>query len=98
LGLARALGQLFAVAEAYPQLRATENFLTLQHTLVEIEDALQNARRYYNAVVRDLNTRIQQVPTNLVAMTLGFRAREFFQLTRPDEAAVPEVRLDRAAR
>lgn len=89
--LASALGKVFALAEAYPQLRAVESFAQLQATLVQIEDAIQHARRYYNAVVRDLNTRIQQFPSNLVAGLFGFRAREFFQLEADRERAVPTV-------
>jgi LemA protein len=65
--LTGALKSLFALSEAYPQLRATENFGTLQSSLGNIEDAIQNARRYYNAVVRDLNTKILQFPGNLIA-------------------------------
>jgi len=69
--LTTALRGLFALAEAYPQLRAAENFAQLQTTLAQIEDALQSARRYYNAVVRDQNTRVQQFPSNLVAGMFG---------------------------
>src|ERR1700683_3761260 len=65
--LTQALRQVFALAEAYPQLRAVESFNQLQQTLNQIEDTVQNARRYYNAVVRDLNTKIQQFPTNIIA-------------------------------
>jgi LemA protein len=87
-----ALRGLFALAEAYPQLRAAENFGQLQATLAQIEDAIQNARRYYNAVVRDLNTKIVQFPSNLVAGLFGIRSREFFEV--PDaERAVPEVKF-----
>jgi len=82
---------LFAVAEAYPDLKANKSFLDLHHTLVELEDALQNARRYYNAVVRDLNTRIQSFPDLLLARPLGFSEREFFELDRLEEAAAPQV-------
>src|SRR5512134_621197 len=82
--LTTALRGLFALAEAYPQLRAAENFAQLQATLAQIEDAVQNARRYYNAVVRDLNTKIQQFPSNLVAGMFGFTNREFFEI--PDAA------------
>ncbi len=89
--LASALGKVFALAEAYPQLRAVESYAQLQATLVQIEDAIQHARRYYNAVVRDLNTRIQQFPSNLVAGLFGFSAREFFQLEADRERAVPTV-------
>jgi LemA protein len=88
--LTSALRGLFALAEAYPQLRAAENFGQLQTTLAQIEDAVQNARRYYNAVVRDLNTRVQQFPSNLVAGMFGFRNREFFEI--PDaQREVPRV-------
>jgi LemA protein len=89
--LTAALRGLLAVAEAYPQLRATENFTQLQTTLNQIEDAVQNARRYYNAVVRDLNTRIGQFPSNLVASTFGFKSREFFELPSEQERQVPKV-------
>src|SRR3972149_3838974 len=65
--LAGALRQLFALAEAYPQLRAVESFTSLQNSPQQLGEALQNARRYYNAVVRDFNTRIHQVPGNIVA-------------------------------
>lgn len=89
--LGDALRHLFALAEAYPQLQAVERFGQLQTSLVQIEDALQNARRYYNAVVRDLNTRIQQFPANIVAGLFGFRPREFFQLETEGERVVPSV-------
>jgi len=90
--LTTALRGLFALAEAYPQLRAAENFAQLQTTLAQIEDALQNARRYYNAVVRDFNTRVQQVPSNLVAGMFGFRNREFFEIPDTDRE-VPKVKF-----
>ena len=83
--LTLALRGLFAVAENYPQLRASENFLALQQSLSEIEDALQNARRYYNAVVRDLNVAVQSFPSNLIAGTLGFQIRSFFELESASE-------------
>jgi LemA protein len=90
--LTTALRGLFALAESYPQLRAAENFLQLQSTLAQIEDAVQNARRYYNAVVRDLNTKIQQFPSNVVAGLFGFRNREFFEI--PDaEREAPRVKF-----
>lgn len=91
---ASALGGLFALAEAYPQLRAAENFAQLQTALSEIETALQNARRYYNAAVRDLNTRIAQIPWNLIAAAFSFQAREFFQVADEAERAAPSVRFD----
>jgi LemA protein len=92
-GLTQALRGLFALVESYPQLRASEHFIELQKTLVQIEDAIQNARRYYNAVVRDFNTRAQQFPSNLVAMLFGFAPREFFQIADADERSVPDVRV-----
>ena len=89
--LAGALRQLFALAEAYPQLRAVESFTQLQNTLAQIEDTLQNARRYYNAVVRDLNTRIAQFPSSLIAGMFNFKPREFFEITAPAEREAPKV-------
>jgi LemA protein len=89
--LAGALRQVFALAEAYPQLRAVESFTQLQNTLNEIEDTLQNARRYYNAVVRDFNTMIEQFPSNIVAGMGHFKEREFFQVIAPAERDVPKV-------
>jgi LemA protein len=89
--LAEQVRHLFALAEAYPDLKAGESFLSLQRSLTEIEDHIQNARRYYNAVVRDLNTRIAQFPSNLIAGPFGFRPGEFFGLTDRAESAVPRV-------
>jgi LemA protein len=89
--LTGALRQVFALAEAYPQLRAVESFTQLQNTLNEIEDTLQNARRYYNAVVRDLNTMIEQFPSNIVAGMGHFKEREFFQVNVAAEREVPKV-------
>ncbi len=91
--LTQALRGLFAVAENYPQLRASENFLALQQSLSEIEDALQNARRYYNAVVRDLNVAVQSFPSNLVAGMLGFEARSFFELESASERQPAPVKF-----
>jgi LemA protein len=88
--LTGALKSLFALSEAYPELRAAENFGALQASLSSIEDAIQNARRYYNAVVRDLNTRILTFPSNLVARTFAFREREFFEIAE-GESSVPKV-------
>jgi LemA protein len=89
--LSGALKSLFALAEAYPQLRAIESFTSLQNSLSQIEDTVQNARRYYNAVVRDLNTKIQQFPTNIFANMLGFKPREFFEVTAAAEREAPKV-------
>jgi LemA protein len=96
--LTQALKSLFALAEAYPQLRAVESFTQLQATLGQIEDAIQNARRYYNAVVRDLNTRIAQFPSNLIANMFAFMPREFFELTSPAEREAPQVRFGPGSR
>ena len=90
-GLTRALRQLFAVAEAYPELKANQNFLELQSQLTGIEDDIQNARRYYNAVVRDLNTRIEVFPNNLVANSFGFGRRDYFELDAEAERTAPQV-------
>ena len=79
--LTGALKSLFALAEAYPQLRAVEGFTKLQGSLETIERDIQNARRYYNAVVRDLNTSVEQFPTNLVANAFRFHKAEYFELT-----------------
>lgn len=75
-----ALKSLFAVAEAYPDLKASQNFAELQRELVDTEDKIQAARRFYNAGVRDLNTKIQVFPNNVFAGMLGFSEREFFEV------------------
>jgi len=89
--LAGTLKSLFAIAENYPQLRASENFQSLQKSLSEIEEALQSARRYYNAVVRDYNTKIEVVPDRMIAAIGGFQKKEFFQLSSAEEASTPKV-------
>ena len=91
--LTGALRQLFAVAEAYPELKASEQFTGLQNSLQEVEDAIQNARRYYNAVVRDYNTKIATFPGNVFAGMFGFQARQFFELDAPAERAAPQVKF-----
>ena len=85
--LTAALKSLFALAEAYPQLRAVESFSQLQVNLDEIKEAVQNARRYYNAVVRDLNTRVRQVPYNLIVGMFGFTEQEFFEIPAAEREA-----------
>ena len=92
LGLS--LKGLLALAESYPQLRANEQFTHLQQALSGIEDSLQSARRYYNAVVRDLNTAVASFPSNLVASSGGVRPRDFFELSDPAERAVPSAKMD----
>jgi LemA protein len=88
-GLTAALGRLFAVAEAYPDLQASENFLELQEDLTDTEDKIAAARRYYNATVNRYNTGIQSIPWVLVARPLGFHEREFF--SAEDDTAPPQV-------
>jgi LemA protein len=85
--------RLLALAEQYPDLKANENFLKLQSELVETEDYLQFARRYYNGSVREFNTRIETIPSNFVAGWFGFTSRSFFQKSSDDVAAVPLVEL-----
>ena len=80
------LKSLFAVAEAYPDLKASSNFQQLQEELVDTEDKIQAARRFYNGGVRDLNTKIQTFPSNLIAGTFGFTSREFFELGEAEQA------------
>jgi LemA protein len=89
--LTSALRQVFALAEAYPQLRAVESFTQLQQSLSQIEDSVQNARRYYNAVVRDLNTKIVQFPSNIIAGMFNITPRQFFEISAPAERDVPKV-------
>jgi len=91
--LTAALGRLLAVSESYPQLRASENFLALQRQLVETEDRIQAARRFYNGNVRDYNNQVQQVPSNVVARTFRFAPHEYFELPTIAERAVPPVGL-----
>src|SRR6266540_1172692 len=91
--LASALQRVVAVAEAYPELKAAASFAGLQTTLTDVEDHLQNARRYYNAVVRDFNTAIAQFPSGIIAGMMRVRPREFFGLDDPSERAVPKVPL-----
>ena len=91
--LTNVLKSLFAVAEAYPELKANQNFLSLQGELSAIEEAIQNARRYYNAVVRDLNTQIESFPANLAAPSLGFTKRDYFELDEAGERRPPQVQF-----
>ena len=86
--LTGALKSLFAVAENYPELKASEQFTQLQESLSQTEDSIQNSRRYYNAVVRDLNTKIQSFPTNIIAGMFNFQARQFFETTDADREPV----------
>jgi len=89
--LTDALRQLFAVAESYPDLKASENFQSLQTSLGEVEGDIQSSRRYYNAVVRDLNTAVDVFPSNLIASFFRFAKRAYFELERPEDRQVPRV-------
>ncbi len=91
--LSGSLRSLFALSESYPDLKANGNFLELQDALRQVEDDLSRARRYYNAVIRDYNTKVRSIPQNLVARASGFRPGEFFQIDESDRAT-PQVRLD----
>ncbi|MBS0473300.1 MAG: LemA family protein [Proteobacteria bacterium] len=86
-----AIGKIMAVAEAYPELKASANFQELQKDLSDIEDQIQLARRYYNGTVRNYNVAIQQFPSNLVAGMGGFTAAQFFQLDDPADRNAPKV-------
>jgi LemA protein len=86
--LSAGLRSLFAVAENYPELKASEEFTQLQGSLGQTEDMIQNARRYYNAVVRDLNTKIQSFPTNILAGMFGFVTRQYFEAAAADREPV----------
>ena len=85
----QALKSLFAVAEAYPQLQASQNFLQLQQSVVDTEDKIQASRRFYNGGVRELNTKIKVFPNNMFARSLGFHEREFFEVTGGAAIAEP---------
>ncbi|HEU5232686.1 MAG TPA: LemA family protein [Terriglobales bacterium] len=91
--LTQALRGLLAVAENYPQLRASEQFTSLQNQLAQTEDAIQNSRRYYNAVVRDLNTKIVTFPSNIIAGMFNFTPRQFFQTETAEDRATPVVKF-----
>ena len=88
--LSGALKSLFAVSENYPELKANENFMQLQNELVDTEDKIQPARRFYNSITRDFNTKLQQFPSKLIAQAFNFRSEEFFEL---DEAEKENVKV-----
>ncbi len=92
--LSRSLGSLFAVAESYPVLQASQNFLALQKELAAIEDQIQMARRYYNGTVRDLNIAVESFPGNLVARLFKFDPAEFFALEDVADRQVPHVSME----
>ncbi len=88
-GLGGALGKLMAVAEAYPDLKADKNFLELQSSLEDTENKIQASRRFYNGNVRDYNTKIELVPSNIIASVFAFTKKEFFELPEDSEARDP---------
>ena len=90
--LSQTLKSIFALSEAYPELKANENFLRLQGDLTDTEDKIQAARRFYNGNVRDFNTKLQVFPTNMIGNSLGFKARDFFEVAEAEKAA-PQVKF-----
>jgi LemA protein len=93
-GLSRTIDRLMLLVEAYPELKADSSFRELQRDLVEIEENIQYARRYYNGTVRDFNNRIQQFPANFLAPLFRLRAGEFFEVASPDEREAPAVSVE----
>jgi LemA protein len=91
--LSRTLKSMFAVAEAYPDLKANQNFLDLQKNLSDIEEQIQLARRYYNGAVRDFNILVEAFPSSLVASMFAFKLAEFFALEAAGEREVPVVKF-----
>jgi LemA protein len=91
--LAGTLKQLFALSESYPDLKANQNFLQLQRELTNTEDRIQAARRFYNANVRDLNTRVAVFPSNLIAGMFGFTRADFFEIEDGRERLAPAVNM-----
>lgn len=89
--LSQALGRLFALAEDYPDLKASQNFSNLHQSLDEIEDAIQMARRYYNGAVRNLNVAVESFPSNLIAGQFRFEKAEYFEIEDDADRAVPRV-------
>lgn len=87
------LKNLFIVAENYPDLKASQNFLDLQNQLVEIEDQLQYARRYYNGAVRNYNIRVESFPSNIIARIFDFKQDNFFEISLATERVTPEVKI-----
>ena len=92
--LSQTLKSLFAVSENYPDLKASQNFLELQKELRDTEDKIQAARRFYNSLVRDLNIKIESVPSNVIAKIFGFKKMELFELEEPEAREVPKVHFD----
>ncbi|GAB4359025.1 MAG: LemA family protein [Oricola sp.] len=91
--LSQALGRLMAVAEAYPDLKANENFLDLQRSLDKLEGEIQMARRYYNGSARELNVKVESFPSNVIANTFGFVKAEYFELENEADRERPDVKF-----
>ncbi len=91
IGIAQDLGKLFVIVENYPELKANENFAQLQIEISKVEHDLQRARRYYNGSVRDLNTKIQQFPSNIIASIFKFEDEPFFDIQNESERSVPQM-------
>ncbi|MBW6420936.1 LemA family protein [Rhizobium sp. XQZ8] len=91
--LSQALGKVFALAEAYPELKANQNFSELQASLEGIESEIQMSRRYYNGAARDLNVKVESFPNNLIAGQFGFSKREYFEIDNPADRVVPTVKF-----
>jgi LemA protein len=91
--LTQTLRQLFALAEAYPDLKANQNFQDLQRQLAEIEEQIQFARRYYNGAARDMNILVQSFPSNLIARSFGFTEADYFEIELATERDAPEVQF-----
>ncbi len=91
--LGQALGKLFALAEAYPDLKANQNFVELQRSLETLESEIQMSRRYYNGAARDLNVKVESFPSNLIAGQFGFAKAPYFEITNEADRAVPSVKF-----
>ncbi|MCQ2005136.1 LemA family protein [Rhizobium sp. NRK18] len=91
--LSQALGRVMAIAEAYPDLKANQNFLELQKSLSEIEGEIQMSRRYYNGAARQLNVKVDSFPSNLIANQFGFQKAGYFEIADPADRAVPQVKF-----
>lgn len=93
--LSSALKSVFAVAEAYPELKASDNFVELQRELADTENKIESARRFYNANVRDLNTKIESFPSNIFARAFGFSKKDLFEIAESTQREAPEVSFDK---
>lgn len=95
-GLSRSIGRLFALAEDYPDLKASEGFAQLHDSLVEIEDQLQFARRYYNGSVRDNNNLVEGFPSMIMATTFSFKGASFFEIELASQRSAPQIELGKS--